>query len=55
MTKEELSHLEANQVLIKTWITMKTKLQVSDITKPIFEAYERETGYSTKACNDCKL
>ncbi len=56
MKAEELKHIEDHIETINTWIGVpETILQVSDTTKPIFEAYERETGFSTNACNNCKI
>lgn len=55
MTTTELKHIETNIDVINVWIKNNTKLQYSDITKPIFEAYERETGFSPAACDSCKI
>ena len=55
MTKEELQHIEASLPEINVWIENHTRLQYSDTTKPIFEAFERETKNSINGCDDCKI
>jgi len=55
MTKEELKHVEENLPKINVWIENHTRLQYSDTTKPIFEAFERETKNSINGCDDCKI
>ena len=55
MTNEELKHIEAHLPEINVWIANHTRLQYSDTTKPIFEAYERETNHSINGCDDCKI
>lgn len=55
MTKEELNHIETNLEVINVWIDNHSKLQYSDTTKPIFNAFERETKNSINGCDDCKI
>ncbi len=55
ITETERKHIETNLEQINAWIGVHANLQVSDITKPIFDAYERETEFKVEACNDCKI
>lgn len=55
MTKEELQHTETHSETLKAWVGVHAKLQYSDITKQIFDAFERETGTLVSACDDCKI
>jgi hypothetical protein len=55
MTIEELNHVEQHSETLKAWVGVHAKLQYSDITKPIFHAFERETSTLVSACDDCKI
>lgn len=55
ITQNEYKHIETNLEKINAWIGVHATLQESDITKPIFEMYERETTFKVLSCNDCKI
>jgi len=55
MTTQLKQHIETNLDTINAWLGIRAALQVGDITKPIFDEYTETTGFSTTACNDCKL
>lgn len=55
ITENETKHIQDNIEILQVYLDNKLTLQVSDITQPIFEAFERETNSSVYACNDCKL
>lgn len=55
ITENEYKNIAENLQQINAWIEVQAILQESDITKPIFDLYERETEFRVEACNDCKI
>jgi RNase P/RNase MRP subunit POP5 len=55
LTDTELQHFKTHQSTLKAYLDAGISLLWSDVTRPVFVAFERETKSSVDGCKDCKL